>query len=183
MRSLLILLLAAAAMTQTGSPVRAGVLATSAGHSVLALAGPDLAPGTPLTIVDVNEPRHVQRAVIVGRVDEARTLAPHNVEGPYYQIAPEPAADTLPDLAIAIVGRADVQRTDSMPALRLRGPETTIRVRSCASTEGLHLTIWDGEPLKSRRLWHAYYYLGYDLTPDCQPGDYANGDARSSSRD
>jgi hypothetical protein len=35
--------------------------------------------------------------------------------------------------------------------------------QQCASTEGLHLTIWTG---KTRR-WHAYHYLGYDLQPNC----------------
>lgn len=40
--------------------------------------------------------------------------------------------------------------------------------RVCASTEGLHLTVWAGEPLKSKRVWHRYYYLGYDVNPDCK---------------
>jgi hypothetical protein len=33
----------------------------------------------------------------------------------------------------------------------------------CASTEGLHLTVWTG---RTRR-WHAYFYLGYDVEPNC----------------
>lgn len=167
--------LVAIAAAQSLTPVRAGVLATTSGHSILALAGPDLAAGTALTIVDVNEPRHVQRAVVAGPVDDAPSLAPHNVMGPYYAIEPLRAADTLPDLAVGIVGRADVERIDTMPTLRLGSPALTIRVRSCASSEGLHVTLWDGEPLHSRRLWHAYYYVGYDLTPNCEPGDYAGG--------
>ena len=39
--------------------------------------------------------------------------------------------------------------------------------RSCASREGLHLTIWSGRPLRGVRRWHHYYYLGYDLEPNC----------------
>jgi hypothetical protein len=39
--------------------------------------------------------------------------------------------------------------------------------RTCASTEGVHLTVWAGEPLTGRRTWHAYYYLGYDVEPNC----------------
>jgi hypothetical protein len=35
--------------------------------------------------------------------------------------------------------------------------------RLCTSNEGLHLTVWAGEPLKSKRLWHEYYYLGFDV--------------------
>lgn len=44
--------------------------------------------------------------------------------------------------------------------------------RVCASNEGLHLTVWEGESLKSKRLWHKYYYLGYDIEPDCTKKDY-----------
>ena len=49
------------------------------------------------------------------------------------------------------------------------------RVRSCTSIEGLHLTIWSGTPLTSTRLWHAYWYLGYDVEPNCQPADTREG--------
>jgi hypothetical protein len=44
--------------------------------------------------------------------------------------------------------------------------------RTCASGEGLHLTLWNGEPLKGVRVWHAYFYLGYDTEADCEEPDY-----------
>jgi hypothetical protein len=47
------------------------------------------------------------------------------------------------------------------------------RFRSCATQEGIHITAWSGAPLTSPRRWHDYYYLGYDVEPDCTPGDYA----------
>jgi hypothetical protein len=43
--------------------------------------------------------------------------------------------------------------------------------RACASMEGLHLTVWSGEPLKGKRRWHRYFYLGYDVEPNCQAGE------------
>lgn len=39
--------------------------------------------------------------------------------------------------------------------------------RSCGSSEGLHLTVWSGSPLKGVLRWHHYYYLGYDIEPTC----------------
>jgi hypothetical protein len=39
--------------------------------------------------------------------------------------------------------------------------------RSCTSSEGVHLTIWTGKPVEGKRRWHAYYYLGYDVDPNC----------------
>lgn len=46
--------------------------------------------------------------------------------------------------------------------------------RSCTSSEGIHLTVWaPPHPLVGKRLWHAYYYLGYDTEPSCKPADFA----------
>lgn len=39
--------------------------------------------------------------------------------------------------------------------------------RSCASFEGIHLTIWSSQAITGIRRWHQYYYLGYDLEPTC----------------
>ena len=41
--------------------------------------------------------------------------------------------------------------------------------QSCASLEGLHPTVWSGEPLRGVERWSRYYYMGYDLEPNC-PG-------------
>jgi hypothetical protein len=43
--------------------------------------------------------------------------------------------------------------------------------RSCTSSEGVHLTIWQGKPLIGIRKWHSYYYLGFDVEPTCTPAD------------
>jgi len=45
--------------------------------------------------------------------------------------------------------------------------------RSCTSAEGVHLTVWQGEPLEGKRVWHQYYYLGQDLEPNCTDKDTA----------
>lgn len=44
--------------------------------------------------------------------------------------------------------------------------------RSCTSMEGIHFTIWRGEALTGKRLWHDYYYLGYDTEPACKDEDF-----------
>lgn len=48
--------------------------------------------------------------------------------------------------------------------------------RGCTSSEGLHLTIWTGKPLKGKRIWHSYYYLGYDTEPNCKEKDHEGTD-------
>ena len=49
-------------------------------------------------------------------------------------------------------------------AVRIRNRAGTIFIlRQCASSEGLHLTVWKG----AERVWHDYYALGYDVEPTC----------------
>ena len=55
----------------------------------------------------------------------------------------------------------------------LDGDGTLEYFRQCTSSEGVHLTIWSGEPLKGTRRWHHYYYLGYDVEPSCNEADYS----------
>lgn len=55
----------------------------------------------------------------------------------------------------------------SQPAIALPQATPKVQPKSCASSEGLHLSLWDGRPLESKRLWHFYYPLGYDVEPNC----------------
>jgi hypothetical protein len=61
----------------------------------------------------------------------------------------------------------------------LAGPATELdrdglpeSYRACTSLEGVHLTVWAGEPLRGERLWHHYHYLGYDVEPTCVDADF-----------
>jgi len=156
-------------------PVRAGVLVTTSGRSVLAMAGPTLAAGAALTIVTPEEPQRAKRAVVVKRVTDSEELAKHTVPGPYYEVATDSGSSALPDFAVAVLGHAAVEQIGTAVALRLGTPPVTIRARSCTSSEGLHVTLWSGKPLETTRLWHAYYYLGYDVDPTRKPADYREG--------
>jgi hypothetical protein len=51
-------------------------------------------------------------------------------------------------------------------AVRAKVPPS-ISFRQCAGSEALHLTAW----VNDRRIWHGFYYLGYDVEPDCKPGE------------
>jgi hypothetical protein len=72
------------------------------------------------------------------------------------------------------IGIADVapELVSSGASLDFDGNGTPEGFRSCASGEGLHLTVWYGEPLATARLWHGYFYLGYDTESDCASQDY-----------
>jgi len=175
MRALAALVLGFIAAGHAPEPVRAGLLVTTSGHSVVAIAGPALTDGAALTVVTTEEPQQVWRAVVVKRVAASDAMDRHTVNGPYYEVTSDSGSSALPDLAIAVLGRAAVEQTGKTVRLRLGSPLVMIRARSCTSSEGLHLTLWNGQPLKATRLWHAYYYLGYDVTPTCQAADYREG--------
>jgi hypothetical protein len=64
----------------------------------------------------------------------------------------------------------DLVATGALPDLN--GDGRAEGFRSCASGEGLHLTVWYGEPLTTSRLWHGYFYLGYATEADCDAKDY-----------
>jgi hypothetical protein len=168
--------LALIAGSEQATPPRAGVMVTAEGHSVLALEGPTLSSGTLITLVTIDNPPKVSRAAVADRLTNSEIMAKHDVPGPYYSVAASPPSNPLPGIAVAIVGRYEVEQRGSAIELRANKTQNPIRVRECTSSEGLHLTLWSGEPLKSTRLWHLYYYLGYDVEPTCQPADYQGSD-------
>ena len=68
----------------------------------------------------------------------------------------------------AIVGgHTDLRITQDRVTGRL-GVTQEIAFRSCASMEGLHFLVLAGNGLKAKKVWHDYYYLGYDVEPTCK---------------
>jgi len=73
-----------------------------------------------------------------------------------------------PVLMIAVVGRAKLSVTNSREVLGdFDNDPRKETFRSCASSEGMHLTVWKGSPLTGLRVWHGYYHLDYSVEPNC----------------
>ena len=62
-------------------------------------------------------------------------------------------------------------KKDNLISADLDGDGQAEFFRACTSSEGVHFTIWSGRPLEGRLRWHQYYYLGYDVEPDCTDKD------------
>jgi len=47
--------------------------------------------------------------------------------------------------------------------------------RACSGNDGIHLTVWSGNPLDGTLLWHGYYYEPSNpgLGPSCTPKEMA----------
>lgn len=149
--------------------VRAGVGYVFHGRSVLAMEGLPLAAGAPLTVVVPDLPQTVQKAVVVAPAPD-QTVLKFQTAGPYYFVRGD-RDQTLPELSVVVIGHVVTKRIADTVSLHVDGAHPDVRVRVCRSTEGLHLTLWAGEPLKSERLTHVYFYVGYDLQPTCTPLD------------
>ena len=155
-----------------GPPI--GVAASSRdGQLCVAMPAPALAPGTTVTLIQPVPPQSVLVATIARSVASCERLERAMIPGPYY-LAQGPGA-TVADSGtvwVALSGRLGTRRVASgTMVVQLSTPYPNAQVRSCTSHEGVHLTVWAGTPLKSQRLWHEYYYLGYDVEPSCDDRD------------
>jgi hypothetical protein len=134
-----------------------------------------LLPDTRVTIVFTGHP---QRSAI-GRIRSREKLP--CIPGPpmpppdSIQYVAEMPRDTSDRIGIPVVLLGSVakpvQRGDTV-TIEIESGQPPVRFRFCASTEGLHATAWAGVPLASKRRWHAYYYLGYDVDPTCTESEY-----------
>ena len=147
---------------------RIGVAASKSGQVCVAMPGAPLVAGTIVTLINPNRPQSVKVVTIDG-VAECAALAGALISGPYYSVQP---FDSEPAVWIAVPGKPASRRiSPGVVAVMLSAAQIEAQFRACTSTEGLHLTVWSGDPLQSRRLWHQYFYLGYDVEPSCKDGD------------
>ena len=166
---LLFTLVAAGQRAAGEAAIRIGIAADDSGQYCLALPGAALDAGAPVTVVTwpssiYSSSRHI-RTVAVVRAGQRRTRLGRIIFSPRSRFCTAARPASFPGrLAVRVVGREF--------RLRLSDRIREARVRSCTSSEGLHLTVWSGVPLKTRRLWHAYWYLGYDVEQNCRPADY-----------
>jgi len=147
---------------------------TANGGGCLTIKNAGLREKETIHLVSLQEPQMLMPATNVGNLAQGCTRnigVPRNASFYSFRIG-NMTADPMA-LAIAVAGsgsgftvaggkvRADLNNDGRLASFR-----------ECASQEGLHLTVWGGEPLKSKRLWHEYYYLGYDVEPNCSEKDY-----------
>ena len=150
--------------------IRAGVLTSSRGETVLAMAGPILAPGSRLTLISPGTPQTLRTVRVVVETPNDGDDFTERISGPYYEVAAtDGITKPLPAFAVAVLTDVTPTRIGEEYSLRLSAAEPDVRAKWCASYEGIHFTLWSGEPLKAARLWHVYYNVGGNLRPTCDP--------------
>jgi hypothetical protein len=136
----------------------------------LRFAVPDdaLPAGTLVTLVWLDEPQRLTRARILAPRDAPWTVAGMPVEGRAYELHTTEIDSDDRQFAIAITGDVGApSAVGGKVAIDLDGDGRQETFKMCASSEGVHFTVWSGEPLQSPQGWHRYLYLGMDLEPTC----------------
>jgi hypothetical protein len=162
------------AMQIAAARISAGVATVwQDGQLCVAMPTATLEPGTSVTLIEPGAKPPVFGVTVVRREDACAPLERAMVSGWYYVAQPVSSTPVQSGYVwLAFPGKlATRERTPGVVTLQLSPAYPNAQVRSCASIEGLHLTVWSGVPLKSKRLWHEYYYVGYDLEPSCKDQD------------
>ena len=160
---------------QTDFKSRVGVVDNNNGQLCLILANPTVGVGQSVNLVMLSKQQRVVKARVKEKLDRscART---DTTDESFYSVQLEREADIdssdtgVPLMAVISTKPLTVTRGRARGDLdKDSRPEF---FRYCASNEGLHFTVWTGQPLVGRRRWHFYYYLGYDIVPSCKRKDY-----------
>jgi len=141
----------------------------------LAISNPNLTPGTTVVVVITGEPQTVERAQIQGQTDSSeacKALMPERAKVNakpgifFYALESEKIANT--DMGIGIVAPpANPTVVNGLARVDLDRDGGSVVFSSCATSEGMKFGVWTDNAYQGKPRWSGYYYLGYDLTPNC----------------
>lgn len=170
----------AAAADRFSFDSRVGVVdENSEGRLCLNISDPHLADGTEVTLILPDRPQRVAQATVEGKTARACSRNPDAYpDASFYWLKPVgrklslAPGEPLPPLIAVVRPAGPVSVRRGVASGDLDGDGRAEFFRACASTEGNHLTVWTGRPLTGKRVWHSYYYLGFDVVPNCKKKDY-----------
>lgn len=165
MRKILVLaisLLSTYSFADEQTPRFGVTLKYSDGKACATFRGNELNPGQAILYAAFDPPRWIKGKITKKRTERCETR--DVVEGVAYEVQMEPNKDLFFNLGIAVVEtEAKTAVQGGRPILLSSINAQPIVIHKCTSYEGLHLSAWQGQ----RRIWHEYYYLGYDVDPTC----------------
>ncbi len=117
------------------------------------------------------KPAESGEAVVIRKLDKRCAFAEHNQNGPAFESYEFKVLNgSLPNAApaFAVINPAgQLKGGEGGYSADLDGDGRREVFRACTSNEGVHLTIWSGEPTAGQRKWHYCHYLAYDVEPAC----------------
>jgi len=141
-----------------------GVLTAKTGNICIQLQNSSAPPNIPIRIVNLTPPQTALPAHLGGRQDSC--AAANDPSSGYAVLGADSASVQIP--AIGILNYpGDLREDGDGLSADLDGDGQPEYFRACASSEGIHFTIWTGKPLTGKLRWHKYQYLGYDMSANC----------------
>src|SRR5262249_42653468 len=138
-----------------------------------------LASNSPVYLVRPGDQPSVEQGKIAGLDESCRDPNAESPELQPYEIRLEQKSAQALTPAIAIAGAGvHFEKRDGLLVADLDGDGKPEYFRSCTSAEGFHFTVWTGPPLTGKLRWRQYYYLGYDVQPDCTTQEATPGASR-----
>jgi hypothetical protein len=143
----------------------------SDGRLCLMIPNPSLAPHDGVDIILDDSPQRQVMAEVVASQNRSCSRPPQNEAADFYVLRLNTGRADAGARGLGILNyNSSFQESNGRVGFNPQNG-TFDYFRSCASSEGLHLTGWKGPPLKGRRMWQRYYYLGYDVEPSCSKAE------------
>ena len=153
-------------------PENIGVVFEKAGKVCFEIQNPALQENSQIRILNPSPPQTTALARVGSRNESCASGGSATDHYHGYEVRLEEGAAAMQAPVIGIVNyRGDFQKDGDLLSADLDGNGQPEYFRACASTEGIHFTIWTGKPLNGRLRWHQYYYLGYDVSATCTSGE------------
>lgn len=157
---------------------RIGVAVSTGGRTCVAMHNANIAASTPVTLVSPMLPQTFVQAEIAGLASSAcpitndvdTSVSNYDIRGA--QIS---AQKLLPFIAVLGASAPFSTAQNGSVQADLDQNHKTETFRACSANDGIHLTVWAGEPLTGALLWHGYYYEPSNpgLGPSCMPRETA----------
>ena len=154
-----------------------GLAVMQSGGGCLAIQNAVLASGTRIALVDPGDSAKFARAIEARIADRAATPCDNHLAATRAGAAPtfyrlDAVAGAPATVMFAVVNAAGpVSIQEGRAGADFDGDGTSEHFRMCASREGMHFTVWSGEPLTGTVRWHRYYNAGHSTQPNCTAAD------------
>ena len=143
-------------------------------NNCLAIKNGNLDPGNEVMIVSFEKEQQSYAASIDKKAD-SNTNCPQLLEdrkainlteGYAFYILKQGTSKL--DLGIGLVGtKPKLQKLNGQITGDINNDALLEYFTQCSSSEGIHFSVWSEKPYQGEPVWTGYYYLGYDIEPNC----------------
>jgi len=143
-------------------------------NNCLAIKNDDLKSGDNISIVLLGKKQKFSSSTIDKKIDSSigcpqildDRKAINTADGNSFYLI-KPASNKI-DLGIGLVGEVKgLNEINNMVTGDVNNDGKLDYFTECSSSEGIHFSVWSDMPWKGKKLWSSYYYLAYDLEPNC----------------